>query len=105
MPSDRKAENPGIRKEENKFRLDSWIQKKVNGMRRNKVLQFSAPGLETPSIQLKSPERVKEGKRKQEVKRNSQEHEAVVRVQREKIQSGRKKEKRFEDEGGVRVLH
>ena len=46
-----------------------------------------------------------EGKRKQEVKRNSQEHEAVVRVQREKIQSGRKKDKRFEDEGGVQVLH
>ena len=45
------------------------------------------------------------GKRKQEVKRNSQEHEEVVRVQRETIQSGRKKEKRFEDEGGVRVLH
>ena len=46
-----------------------------------------------------------EGKRKQEVKRNSQEHEAVVRVQWEKIQSGRKKDQRFEDEGGVQVLH
>ena len=32
-----------------------------------------------------------EGKRKQEVKRNSQKHEAVKRVQREKIQSGRKR--------------
>ena len=42
---------------------------------------------------------------KQEVKRKGQEHEAVVRVQREKIQTGRKKEKRFEGEGGVRVLH
>ena len=41
-------------------------------MRRNKVVQFSAPGLETPSIPLKIPEGVKEGKRKQEVKRNSQ---------------------------------
>ena len=29
----------------------------------------------------------------------------MVRVQREKIQSGRKKDKRFEGEGGVRVLH
>ena len=29
----------------------------------------------------------------------------MVRVQREKIQSGRKKNKRFESEGGVRVLH
>ena len=45
------------------------------------------------------------GKRKQEVKRNSQEHEEMVRVQREKIQIGRKKDKRFEGEGGVRVLH
>ena len=74
-------------------------------MRRNKMLQFSAPGYETPSIPLKNPEGVKEGKRKQEVKRNSQEHEAVVRVQSEKIQSGLKRDKRFEGEGGVRVLH
>ena len=50
-------------------------------------------------------EGVKEGKRKRKVKRNIQEHEAVVRVQREKIQSGRKKDKKFEDKGGVRVLH
>ena len=55
--------------------------------------QLSAPGSETPSIPLKNPKGVREGKRKQEVKRNSQEHEAVVRVQREKIQSGRKKDK------------
>ena len=74
-------------------------------MRRNIVLQFSAPGYETPSIPLKYLEGVKEGKRKQEVKRNSQEHEAVVRVQSKKIQSGRKKDKRFEGEGGVRVLY
>ena len=62
-------------------------------MRRNKVLQFSAPGSETPSIPLKNPEGIKDGKRKQQVKRNSQEHEAMVRVQSEKIQSGRKKDK------------
>ena len=74
-------------------------------MRRNKVYQFSSPGQETPSIPLKNPERVREGKKKQEVKRNSQEHEAVVRVQREKIQSGRKKDKKSESEGGVQVLH
>ena len=74
-------------------------------MRRNKVLQFSAPGLETPSIPLKNPEGVREGKRKQEVKRNSQEHEVVVRVQREKIQSGWKKDNRFEGKGGMQVLH
>ena len=74
-------------------------------MRQNRVQQFSAPGLETPSISLKNPEGVREGKRKQEVKRNSQKHEAVVRMQREKIQSRRKGDKRFEGEGGVRVLH
>ena len=28
---------------------------KVNGMRQNKVQQFSAPGSETPSILLKNP--------------------------------------------------
>ena len=67
--------------------------------------QFSAPGSEIPSIPLKNLEGVREAKRKQEVKRNSQEHEAVVRVQREKIQSGRKKDKRFEGKGGVRVQH
>ena len=67
--------------------------------------QFSAPGSETPSIPLKNLEGVRKAKRKQEVKRNSQEHEAVVRVQREKIQSGRKKDKRFEGKGGVRVQH
>ena len=33
------------------------------------------------------------------------EKQPVVRLQREKIQSGRKKDKRFEGEGGVRVLH
>ena len=69
-------------------------------MRRNKVLQFSAPGLEIPSIQLKNHETVKEGKRKQEVKRNSQEHEALVKAQREKRRSGRRKDKRFEGEVG-----
>ena len=74
-------------------------------MRRNKVLQFIAPGSETPSISLKIPERVGEKKRKQEAKRNSQEHEAMVRVQSEKIQSGRKRDKRFEGEGRLRVLH
>ena len=52
---------------------------------------------------MKNPEGVGEGKRKQEVKRNSQDHEAGVRVQWEKIQSGRKKDKRFEGEGGMRV--
>ena len=54
---------------------------------------------------MKNPKRVMEGKRRRKVKRNSQEHEAVVSVQREKIQSGRKKDKKFESEGGMRVLH
>ena len=47
---------------------------------------------------MKNPEGVREGKRKQEVKKNTQEDEEVVRVQREKMQSGRKKDKRFEGE-------
>ena len=50
---------------------------------------------------MKNTERVREGKRKQEVKRNSQEHKAVVRVQREKIQSGRKRDRWFEGDRGV----
>ena len=54
---------------------------------------------------MKNPEGVREGKRKQEVKRNRQDHEAVVRVQREKIQSGWNEDKRLEGEGGVRVQH
>ena len=53
---------------------------------------------------MKNPKTVREGKRKHEVKRNSQEHEAVVRVQREKIQSGRKKDKKFESEGASAAL-
>ena len=67
--------------------------------------QFSAPGPETSSISLKNLEVVKEEKSKQDVKRNSQEHKVVVRVQREKIQIGRKKDKKFEGAGGVRMLH
>ena len=59
-------------------------------MRQNKVLQFSAPGLETPSIPLKNPDGVKEGKRKQEVA-SSQEHKAVVRVQWENFKVGGKR--------------
>ena len=62
------------------------------------MYQFCAPGSETPSIPLKYPERVKEGKREQEVKKNSQKHEAMVRVQGEKIQSEHKGDKRFEGE-------
>ena len=31
VPSDRRAENPGTRKEEDKFKLDSWIQIRSTG--------------------------------------------------------------------------
>ena len=31
VPSDRRADNPGIRKEEDKLRLDSWIQIRETG--------------------------------------------------------------------------
>ena len=74
-------------------------------MRRKESVAVQCFWLGDPSISLKNPEGVKEEKRKQEVKRNSQEHEEVLRVQREKIQSGQKKDKRFEGEDGVRVLH
>ena len=43
------------------------------------------------SIPLKNPKGVRMEKKKQEVKKNSQEHEAVLRAQREKIQMGRKR--------------
>ena len=78
---------------------------KVNGMRRNKVYKFSSPGSETSSIPLKNTEEVRGERKKQEVKRNGQEHEVVVRVQREKIRSGWKKDRRFEGEGEMGVLH
>ena len=68
---DRRAENPGIRKEEDELRLGSWIQKKVNGTRRNKVKQFSAPGSETPSIPLKNPKRVWAKEKAKGIKRQS----------------------------------
>ena len=44
-------------------------------------------------------------KRKQAVQRNSQGYDMVMEVQREKIKSGRKKDKRFEGEGGARMPH
>ena len=44
-------------------------------------------------------------KRKQEVLKNSREHEAEVRVYREKIRNEWKGDKTFEDEGGAEVLH
>ena len=59
-------------------------------MRRDKVYKFSAFGSETPSIPLKNSDGVREEKRKQELKGNSQEHEAVVREQRENIRSWRR---------------
>ena len=37
--------------------------------------------------------------------RNSQEHEEVVRVQREKIRCGRKGNKKFKGESGAGVAH
>ena len=45
------------------------------------------------------------GKRKQEAQRNSQEHRAVLREQREKIRSGQKGNNWFEGEDEAVVLH
>ena len=69
------------------------------------MYKFSAAGLETPSIPLKNPQAIRAEKRKQKVQRNNQQHNAVVKVQREKIPSGRKKDKRFECEGEAGVLY
>ena len=72
-------------------------------MKPNKItLQCSWLG--DPQHSVEEPGRSQGGKKKHEVKRNSQEHEAMVRMQREKIQSGQKKDKRFEGEDEVRVL-
>ena len=41
VQSERRAENPGIQKEEDEFRLDSWIQIRSTGwvMRESEVVQ------------------------------------------------------------------
>ena len=57
--------------------------------------KLSLPGTKTSSIPLKSLEG---GSRRY---KNSQELEAEVRVQGEKIQSGRKEDKTFKGEGGT----
>ena len=54
--SDRRAENPGIWKEEDKLSSSSGGTNKINGMKRKKVSKFSAPGSETPSIPWKNLE-------------------------------------------------
>ena len=61
--SERRAENPGIRKEEDELRLDSWIEIRSTGWDERK--QFSAPGSKTSSIPLKNPERVREDKKQE----------------------------------------
>ena len=53
---------------------------------------------------MKNSEENREEKRKKEVKRNSQDHETAVRVQKKKIRSEMKKDKRFEGEGGSAVM-
>ena len=80
LQSDRRAEVPGIRKEEDKLRLDFGIQKRSTGLDEIKCSSLLLLARRPPCILFKNPEGVREGKKKQEVKRNSQEHEAVVRV-------------------------
>ena len=57
--SDRRVENPGIRKEEDELKIRFLDTDKVNKMGRKKIQQFSAPGSETTSIPLKNPEGVR----------------------------------------------
>ena len=60
VQSDRRTENPRIRKEEDELSSIPGYNK-VNWMRRKKVKQFSAPGMDTTSIPLKNPEGVRGG--------------------------------------------
>ena len=41
MRSERRAENPGIRKEEDELRLDPWIQIRLTGWVESEVVQCS----------------------------------------------------------------
>ena len=86
VQSDRRAENPEIKKEEDELGLYSWIQIRSTG----------APGLKTASISLKNPEGVRGGEKAGGVERDSHEQESVLSVQREKIQNGWKGDKRLE---------
>ena len=73
-------------------------------MRRNKVWQFTASDTETPNILLKNPEEVK-GEKEAGGKEKQLGAWGGGEVQREKIQSERKKDKSFEGESGVRMMH
>ena len=61
--SECRAENPGIRKEEDEVKIVFLDTDKANRMGRKKVSQFSAPGLKTASIPLKNPEGVRRPRR------------------------------------------
>ena len=60
MQSDRRAENSGIRKEEDELRLDSWIRTRSTGLDERKCSSSVLLARRPPSIPLKIPERVKE---------------------------------------------
>ena len=63
MRSERRAENPGIRKEENELRFDSWIQIRSMGWAKKSVV-VQCSWLEDRQHSIEEPERVR-GERKQ----------------------------------------
>ena len=73
-------------------------------MRRKKGKKFSASDLKTFSVPLKNPKRVR-GERRQGAQKGSQEQGTMVKGQREKIQNGPTRDKKFGDEGGAVVQH
>ena len=68
-------------------------------MGRKKVKQFTAHGSKTASIPLKNPKEVR--------RRGSRRRKRTARSkgQREKIQNGQRRNKRFENEGGAEMEH
>ena len=63
--SDRRAENPEIRKEEDELRLDSWIQSQQDETRESVEVQCSWLG--DPSHSIEEPRESHGVKRKKEV--------------------------------------
>ena len=59
--SERRAENPGIQKEEDELRLDSWIQIRSTGWDERKLSSLVLPAQRPFSIPLEKSEKVKAG--------------------------------------------
>ena len=81
MRSERRAENPGIWKEEDELRLDSWMQITSTGWnKKSEVVQCS--WLEDLQHSIEEPRESQGGV---EAQQDGQEQETAIRGQREKI--------------------